>query len=50
VLWLIQSKWIQKGSGQPEYSGVNTFATGVRNLINDNLDRPNIKITKKKKK
>lgn len=48
VLWLIQSKWIQKGSGQPEYSGVNTFATGVRNLINDNLDRPNIKIIKKK--
>lgn len=48
VLWLIQSKWIQKGSGQPEYSGVNTFATGVRNLINDNLDRPNIKIIQKR--
>lgn len=48
VLWLIQSKWIQKGSGQPDFGGVNTFATGVRNIINDNLDRPNIKILQKR--
>ncbi len=48
VLWLIQSKWIQKGSGQPEYGDINKFATGVRNLVDDNLDRPNSKLNQKK--
>lgn len=44
ILWLIQSKWIQKGSGQPEYGSITTFTAGVRNLIEDNLDRPNHKL------
>lgn len=44
ILWLVQSKWIQKGTGQPEYSGINAFSTGIRNLIEDNLDRPNDKL------
>ncbi|EKU96932.1 AIPR protein [Leptolyngbya sp. PCC 7375] len=48
ILWLVQSKWIQKGAGQPEYSGINTFSTGVRNLIEDNLDRPNYRLFHKK--
>ncbi len=48
VLWLIQSKWIKKGSGQPEYKDINNFSTGVKNLINDDLDRPNSKLLSKK--
>ncbi|MEL6493272.1 MAG: AIPR family protein, partial [Cyanobacteria bacterium J06621_3] len=48
ILWIIQTKWIQKGTGQPEYSGINTFSTGVKNLIEDNLDRPNYRLHQKK--
>ncbi|MEM9213272.1 MAG: AIPR family protein [Cyanobacteria bacterium P01_F01_bin.150] len=48
VLWFIQSKWIKKGTGQPEYKDINNFATGVRNLIEDNLDRPNSRLCQKK--
>lgn len=48
ILWLIQSKWIEKGTGQPDYKDINTFVAGVRNLIEDNLDRPNSRLSYKK--
>lgn len=47
LLWLVQSKWIKSGNGEPEASEVVKFATGVKNLIEFQLDRFNSKVQAK---
>lgn len=47
LLWLVQSKWIKSGNGEPEASEVGKFATGVKNLIEFQLDRFNSKVQAK---
>jgi hypothetical protein len=41
VLWLVQSKFIQDGSGQPDLKDVALFPVGVRMLLAGELDRFN---------
>ncbi|MBQ5979535.1 MAG: AIPR family protein [Bacteroidales bacterium] len=43
-LLLIQSKWIQSGTGEPQTSDVNTFIIGVRDLLELRFDRFNSKV------
>lgn len=47
LLWLVQSKWIKNGNGEPDTSEVGKFATGVKNLIEFQLDRFNSKVQSK---
>lgn len=35
---IVQSKWIQSGSGEPEASAISTFADGIRDLIENAID------------
>ncbi|MCK0150776.1 AIPR family protein [Marivita sp. S6314] len=35
---VVQSKWIQSGTGEPEASSVSTFADGVRDLVENAID------------
>ena len=35
---IVQSKWIQSGSGEPEASAISTFADGVRDLVENSVD------------
>lgn len=46
-LWLVQSKWIKSGNGEPETGEVGKFSTGIIDLIELQLDRFNTKIQKK---
>lgn len=46
-LWLVQSKWIKNGIGEPESGEVGKFKTGVIDLIELQLDRFNKKIQDK---
>ncbi len=46
-LYLIQSKWIKNGSGQPENGDIKKFLGGVRDLFNMQFDRFNHKIREK---
>lgn len=34
---VVQSKWIQSGSGEPEAKDIGTFADGVRDLVESNI-------------
>lgn len=46
-LYLVQSKWIKDGVGEPENGDVKKFVAGVRDLFNLRLDRFNEKVRKK---
>ncbi len=46
-LYLIQSKWIKDGVGEPENGDVKKFVAGVRDLFNLHFDRFNEKVKKK---
>ncbi len=46
-LFLVQSKWIRSGRGEPESGDVAKFCAGVRDLINLEKDRFNSKIQAK---
>lgn len=35
---VVQSKWIQSGSGEPDARDISTFADGVRDLIENSID------------
>lgn len=35
---VVQSKWIQSGSGEPEASAISTFVDGVRDLVENAID------------
>lgn len=47
ILYLVQSKWIHNGLGEPENGEIKKFTSGVRDLFNQNFDRFNDKVTKK---
>nr|BDD44661.1 putative abortive infection phage resistance protein [bacterium] len=46
-LIIVQSKWIQKGTGEPDSSEIGKFCQGIRDLFNMNFDRFNDKLRKK---
>lgn len=46
-LYLVQSKWIKDGSGEPDNGEIKKFVAGVRDLVNLRFDRFNPKITAK---
>ena len=46
-LFLVQSKWIKSGKGEPESGDVAKYCAGVRDLINLEKDRFNSKIQAK---
>jgi len=46
-LWLVQSKWIKSGNGEPESGEVSKFSNGIIDLIELQLDRFNSKIQTK---
>jgi hypothetical protein len=46
-LFLVQSKWIKSGKGEPESGDVAKFCAGIRDLINLEKDRFNAKIQAK---
>lgn len=43
-LYLVQSKWMHDGKGEPDNGSVKKFAAGIRDLLSLNLDRFNKKI------
>ncbi|WP_077303569.1 hypothetical protein [Leptospirillum ferriphilum] len=47
-LYIVQSKWIRDGIGEPENGDVKKFVAGVRDLFNMEYDRFNMKIISKK--
>lgn len=48
ILWLVQSKWIKSGQGEPETGDTSKFKTGVANLIDFELLRFNAKVQAKR--
>jgi hypothetical protein len=46
-LYLVQSKWIKDGVGEPENGEIKKFVAGVRDLFNLRLDRFNDKVRRK---
>lgn len=47
ILWIVQSKWINKADGEPDTGEVSKFSRGIKDLIDLNLERFNEKIRKK---
>lgn len=47
ILWLVQSKWLENGVGEPENGDIVKFTNGIRDLIDLTLDRFNDKIKSK---
>ncbi|WP_206054842.1 hypothetical protein [Nitrosococcus wardiae] len=43
-LIIVQSKWMQSGSGEPDSAGVSKFCDGVKDLFNLAFDRFNYKV------
>jgi hypothetical protein len=48
TLWLVQSKWIGKGKGEPTTGEVHKFIQGIKDLLDLNFSKFNNKINKKK--
>jgi hypothetical protein len=46
-LYLVQSKWIRDGVGEPENGDIKKFVAGVRDLFNGNMDRFNPRVRAK---
>ncbi|MBW4361905.1 AIPR family protein [Flavobacterium taihuense] len=46
-LYLVQSKWIHNGKGEPENGEVKKFISGIKDLLNFKFDRFNNKVKKK---
>ena len=46
-LYLVQSKWIKSGAGEPDNGELKKFVAGVRDLVNLRFDRFNPKIAAK---
>ena len=44
ILWLVQSKWIKKGLGEPETGDTSKFCSGIKDLLNFELSRFNEKV------
>lgn len=47
ALWIVQSKWIKKGQGEPESGDTAKFCTGIRDLIDLELTHFNSKVRDK---
>ncbi|OOF86006.1 abortive phage infection protein [Rodentibacter ratti] len=47
VIWLVQSKYIDSGSGEPELGDVSKFRDGIIDLLNGKFNRFNEAIAKK---
>ncbi len=47
ILWIVQSKWIEKGVGEPETGETAKFTRGIHDLVNNELDRFNSKVRAK---
>jgi hypothetical protein len=47
-LYIIQSKWIHSGTGEPDNGDVKKFVSGIRDLFNLRFDRFNDKVNLKK--
>ncbi len=43
-LYLVQSKWIHDGRGEPDNASIKKFTSGIRDLLSLNLDRFNGKV------
>lgn len=48
TLYIVQSKWIHDGKGEPENGDIKKFLSGIKDLFNFNFDRFNGKINAKK--
>ena len=48
TLWFVQSKWIQKGIGQPDTGDTRKFKDGILDLMDEKFDRFNDKVKAKK--
>lgn len=46
-LYIVQSKWIHKGKGEPENGDIKKFISGIIDLFNLKFDRFNSKVRKK---
>ena len=46
-LWLVQSKWIKNGGGEPDTGETSRFKNGVADLIDLKFDRFNAKVQAK---
>lgn len=46
-LWVLQSKWIKNGSGEPSTGEISKFKNGVLDLIDLNIARFNVKVLSK---
>lgn len=47
TLYLVQSKWIQDGNGEPSTGDISKFITGIKDLINGDYDKFNKKAQEK---
>jgi hypothetical protein len=47
-LYIVQSKWINDGRGEPENGDVKKFVAGIRDLFDQSFERFNAKIAAKK--
>jgi len=47
ILWLVQSKWKQKGQGQPDTGDLEKFKTGILDIQNEKKDEFNEKVKQK---
>lgn len=45
---IVQSKWSNKGNGEPDSASISKFCTGIRDLFNTEFDRFNNKIQSKR--
>jgi AIPR protein len=46
-LYIVQSKWIKDGKGEPDNGSVKKFVAGIRDLLNFDIDRFNGKIAQR---
>ena len=47
ILWIVQSKWKRKGTGEPESGDTLKFCSGIRKIIENDFDSFNNKIKMK---
>jgi hypothetical protein len=47
-LYVVQSKWIRDGRGEPDNGDVKKFVAGIRDLFNQSFDRFNAKVKDKR--
>ena len=45
---IVQSKWSNKGNGEPDSAGISKFCVGIKDLFNTEFDRFNSKIQSKR--